>query len=110
MIKSIRELCRHNRLKFEHNRRKKFFWCTTILYCGRVSLSLLQISFYKEAAVLLRGLCFTFSNDAIYTIIELPPFLYDNVKFALFNYYNFLEYLLINFWSIIEHNRLTLKA
>ena len=42
---------------------------------------------------------------------ELSPFLYDAVKFAPFNYYNnYLLSLLINFWSIIEHNRLTLKA
>ena len=84
MIKSIRELCRHNRLKFEHNRQKNSSGHgTTVLYCGRASLFSVANLFYKEAAVLFRGLCFTFSNDAIYTIIELPPFLFDNVKFAL---------------------------
>ena len=31
---------------------------------------------------------------------EVYPFLYD----VIFNYYNFLEYLLFNFWSIIEVN------
>ena len=66
--------------------------------------SLLQILFTKRQQSSLED-CFTFSNDAI----RIAPFLYD----VIFNYYNFLEYLpslLINFWSIIEHNRLTLKA
>ena len=74
MIKSIRELCWHNRLnlsiigeKFQHN---------TLVYIQPSSaaaeqvFSLLQISFTKR-------------QQSSSVMMQLSPFLYDVVKFAL---------------------------
>ena len=76
MIKSIRELCWHNRLnlsiigeKFQHN---------TLVYIQPSSaaaeqvFSLLQISFTKRQ-----------QSSSVMMQYELSPFLYDVVKFAL---------------------------
>ena len=84
MIKSIRELCWHNRLnlsiigeRFQHN---------TLVYIQPSSaaaeqvFSLLQISFTKRQ-----------QSSSVMMQYELSPFLYDVVKFALINIYHRYE-------------------
>ena len=58
---------------------------------------MLQISFTKRQQSSLED----YDSLSVMMLIELSPFLYD-VIFRIFT--------IVNFWSIIEHNRLTLKA
>ena len=58
---------------------------------------MLQISFTKRQQSSLED----YDSLSVMMLIELSPFLYD-VIFRIFT--------IVIFWSIIEHNRLTLKA